>query len=77
MTILKSKKGVCCMNTMIIMQIGSFGIIVAIMELVLKKAGRDTEAFILVIVATTIGLMWATKYMQELFTIVSTFGNIS
>lgn len=64
------------MNTMVIMQIGSFGIIVAIMELVLKKAGRETEAFILVIVATTIGMMWATKYIQELFEVVAAFGRI-
>lgn len=61
---------------MVVMQIGSFGIIVAVMELVLKKAGRETEAFILVIVATTIGIMWATSYMQNLFDVISTFGNL-
>lgn len=62
------------MDTMVVLQIGSFGIIVAIMELVLKKAGRETEAFILIIVTTTIAIMWATSYMQELFKVIETFG---
>jgi len=63
------------MNIELIFQIAGIGILIAILNIVLKQAGKEEQAQMLTLVGVVIVLMMVTQVISELFTNVrSVFG---
>lgn len=55
------------MNTDIIFKIAAVGVIVSILNQILKHSGRDDEAFLTSLAGILIVLYWVIPYIVELF----------
>ena len=55
------------MNTDIIFKIAAVGVIVSILNQILKHSGRDDQAFLTSLAGILIVLYWVIPYMVELF----------
>ena len=55
------------MNTDIIFKIAAVGVIVSILNQILKHSGRDDQAFLTSLVGILIVLYWVIPYIVELF----------
>ena len=55
------------MNTDIIFKIAAVGVIVAILNQILKHSGRDDQAFLTSLAGILIVLYWVIPYIVELF----------
>lgn len=51
----------------IIMKIAALGIVIALLNQILKHAGRDDQAFFVTLAGIIIVLMWLLPYFVELF----------
>lgn len=55
------------MSIQIIFKIGALGIIVSLLNQMLKHSGRDDHAFLVSLVGLIIVLSWIIPYIQQLF----------
>ena len=55
------------MNTEIIFKIAAVGVIVSILNQILKHSGRDDQAFLTSLAGILIVLYWVIPYIVELF----------
>lgn len=55
------------MSIEIIMKIAALGIVIALLNQILKHAGRDDQAFFVTLAGIIIVLMWLLPYFVELF----------
>lgn len=55
------------MNTNIIFKIAAVGVIVSILNQILKHSGRDDQAFLTSLAGILIVLYWVIPYIVELF----------
>lgn len=55
------------MNTDIIFKIAAVGVIVSILNQILKHSGRDVQAFLTSLAGILIVLYWVIPYIVELF----------
>ena len=55
------------MNTDIIIKIAAVGVIVSILNQILKHSGRDDQAFLTSLAGILIVLYWVIPYIVELF----------
>ncbi|MCM1157041.1 MAG: stage III sporulation protein AC [Bacteroidales bacterium] len=63
------------MSVEIIIKIAALGIVVALLNQVLKHAGRDDQAFFITLAGIVIVLTWLLPYFTELFeTMENMFG---
>ncbi len=60
------------MDINIIFQIAAVGILIAVFNQVLAKAGRDDQAMMTSLVGLVVVLFWVIQYINELFTTVRT-----
>ena len=59
------------MNTDIIFKIAAVGVIVSILNQILKHSGRDDQAFLTSLAGILIVLYWVIPYIVELFFVCS------
>ena len=64
------------MESGIIFKIAAVGIIVAILNQILKHSGRDDQAFLTSLVGILIVLYWVIPYIAELFSSMQKLFNI-
>lgn len=60
------------MSIEIIMKIAALGIVIALLNQVLKHAGRDDQAFFVTLAGIVIVLTWLLPYFVELFSSMQT-----
>lgn len=60
------------MDTMIIFKIAGMGLTVSILNMMLKKCGRDEEAFFLTLAGTILVFMWLIQYINRFFDAIQT-----
>lgn len=60
------------MDVNIIFQIAAIGILIAVLCLVLQRAGRDDQAMLTSLVGLVVVLFWVIQYVSELFETVKT-----
>lgn len=60
------------MDVDIIFQIAAIGILIAVLCLVLQRAGRDDQAMLTSLVGLVVVLFWVIQYVAELFETVKT-----
>ena len=64
------------MESGIIFKIAAVGIIVAILNQILKHSGRDDQAFLTILAGILIVLYWVIPYIAELFSSMQKLFNI-
>ncbi len=64
------------MTIQILLKIGAVGIIVALLNQILKHSGRDELAFILNLAGLVIVLSWIIPYIVELFNEITELAGI-
>ena len=60
------------MDINVVFQIAAVGILVAVLNLVLQRAGREEQAMMTTLAGLLVVLFWVIKYVSELFTEVQT-----
>lgn len=60
------------MDISIVFQIAAVGIIVAVLNQLLKKAGKDEQAMLTTLAGLVVVLYWIVEYISELFTKIQT-----
>lgn len=60
------------MDVEIIFKIGAVGIIIALLNQILKHSGRDDQAFLVSLAGLIIVLSWIIPYVYQLFTEINT-----
>ena len=60
------------MDVDLIFKIAAIGIVVAVLNQVLSRAGRDEQAMMTTLAALVVGLMMVVQEIAELFTMVKT-----
>jgi len=60
------------MDTMIIFKIAGMGLTVSILNIILKKCGRDAEAFFVALAGTITVFLWLVQYINQFFEAVQT-----
>ncbi len=60
------------MDTMIIFRIAGMGLTVSILNMILKKCGRDEEAFFLTLAGTILVFLWLVQYINRFFEAIQT-----
>lgn len=60
------------MSVEIIMKIAALGIVIALLNQVLKHAGRDDQAFFVTLAGIVIVLTWLLPYFVDLFSSMQT-----
>jgi stage III sporulation protein AC len=58
------------MDIQVIFQIAAVGILVAVLNQVLKSAGRDEQAMLTTLAGLLVVLFWVIQYISQLFTTV-------
>ncbi len=58
------------MDTMVLFQIAGVGILIAVINQILVKIGRDEQAMLLTITGLVLVLFWVVGYISELFTTI-------
>jgi stage III sporulation protein AC len=56
------------MDISVIFQIAAVGILVAVLTLVLQRAGRDEQAMMTTLAGLLVVLFWVIQHISELFT---------
>lgn len=64
------------MDVTIIFQIAAIGIVVAVINQVLIRAGRDEQAMLVTLAGLVVVLFWIIQYISELFNTVQTLFNL-
>jgi stage III sporulation protein AC len=65
-----SKEEVIAMDIQVIFQIAAVGILVAVLNLVLMRAGREEQAMMTTLAGLVVVLFWVIQYISQLFTTV-------
>jgi stage III sporulation protein AC len=60
----------------VIFQIAAVGILVAVLNQVLKSAGRDEQAMLTTLAGLLVVLFWVIQYISQLFTTVRQVFNL-
>ena len=60
------------MEITIVFQIAAVGILIAVLNQVLIRAGREEQAMMTTLAGLVVVLFWIIKYIDELFTTVQT-----
>ena len=60
------------MDTIIIFKIAGMGLMVSILNIILKKCGRDEEAFFIALAGTIIVFLWLVQYINSFFEAIRT-----
>lgn len=68
LTILRGDK----MDTIIIFKIAGMGLMVSILNIILKKCGRDEEAFFVALAGTILVFLWLVQYINRFFEAIQT-----
>ncbi len=58
------------MNEGIILKIAAVGILITLLNQILKHSGRDDQAFLLSLAGIVMVLIWIIPYIVEVFTLV-------
>ncbi|MDR1538654.1 MAG: stage III sporulation protein AC [Clostridiales bacterium] len=58
------------MDIQVIFQIAAVGILVAVLNLVLMRAGREEQAMMTTLAGLVVVLFWVIQYISQLFTTV-------
>lgn len=64
------------MDINVVFQIAAVGILVAVLNLVLRSAGRDEQAMMTTLAGLLVVLFWVIKYVSQLFTEVQMIFNL-
>lgn len=64
------------MDINVVFQIAAVGILVAVLNLVLQRAGREEQAMMTTLAGLLVVLFWVIKYISQLFTEVQTLFNL-
>ena len=64
------------MDISVVFQIAAVGILVAVLNLVLKQAGREEQAMMTTLAGLLVVLFWVIQYITELFTSVQAVFNL-
>ena len=64
------------MDISIVFQIAAVGILVAVLNQVLVRAGREEQAMMTTLAGLVVVLFWVIRYISELFTAVQTIFNL-
>ncbi|MDR1642098.1 MAG: stage III sporulation protein AC [Clostridiales bacterium] len=64
------------MDIQVIFQIAAVGILVAVLNQVLKSAGRDEQAMLTTLAGLLVVLFWVIQYISQLFTTVRQVFNL-
>ena len=60
------------MDISVVFQIAAVGILVAVLNQVLQRAGREDQAMMTALAGLLVVLFWVIQYISELFTSVQT-----
>ena len=69
-------KGRYSMDISIVFQIAAVGILVAVLNQVLIRAGREEQAMLTTLAGLVVVLFWVIQYINRLFTTVQTLFNM-
>ena len=58
------------MDIQVVFQIAAVGILVAVLDQVLKRAGREEQAMMTTLAGLVVVLFWIIQYVSQLFTTV-------
>ncbi len=64
------------MEVDIIFKIAGLGIVIAVMNQILSKAGRDDQAMMINLAGVIVVLFWVLEYISILFTSISAIFNL-
>jgi len=64
------------MDISVVFQIAAVGILVAVLNQVLKQAGREEQATMTTLAGILVVLFWVIRYISQLFTEVQTVFNL-
>ena len=64
------------MDISVVFQIAAVGILVAVLNQVLKQAGREEQATMTTLAGIVMVLFWVIRYISQLFTEVQTVFNL-
>ena len=64
------------MEIEIVFKIAAVGIIVAVLNQVLSRAGREDQAMMTTLAGLIVVLFWVVKYINELFTMIQSMFNL-
>ncbi|MCL2362754.1 MAG: stage III sporulation protein AC [Defluviitaleaceae bacterium] len=64
------------MDISVVFQIAAVGILVAVLNQVLKQAGREEQATMTTLAGILVVLFWVIRYVSQLFTEVQTVFNL-
>ncbi len=64
------------MEIEIVFKIAAVGIIVAVMNQVLSRAGREDQAMMATLAGLIVVLFWVVQYINELFTMIQSMFNL-
>lgn len=64
------------MDINVVFQIAAVGILVAVLNLVLQRAGREEQAMMTTLAGLLVVLFWVIKYISQLFTEVQMIFNL-
>ena len=64
------------MDITVVFQIAAVGILVAVLNQVLIRAGREEQAMMTTLAGLVVVLFWVIQYISDLFTTVQTLFNL-
>ena len=64
------------MEIEIVFKIAAVGIIVAVLNQVLSRAGREDQAMMTTLAGLIVVLFWVVQYINELFTMIQSICNL-
>ncbi len=64
------------MEIEIVFKIAAVGIIVAVLNQVLSRAGREDQAMMTTLAGLIVVLFWVVQYINELFTMIQSIFNL-
>ena len=64
------------MDISIVFRIAAVGIVVAVLNQVLQRAGRDEQAMLTTLAGLIVVLFWVVQYINDLFTMIQTLFNL-
>ena len=64
------------MDISVVFQIAAVGILVAVLNLVLQRAGREEQAMMTTLAGLLVVLFWVIRYISQLFTEVQSIFNL-
>ena len=60
----------------VLFKIAAIGIAIALLNLILTKAGREEEAMMTTLAGLIVVLFWVVQYINELFTMIQSMFNL-